>query len=128
MIFGRRWKRKNYFWPYAFDTKQEIYKPYVPSKLPNNIAELGNDPYRSAMGLAQKDNFKDPSKGELYFFQFKWGMCAEQLGFIDPLRSDYTAETVTKSVNWLIAHAKDMKEQCVGKGYENMPIPKQKKD
>ena len=121
--FWDKMERKNYFWPYEFDKLSSKYIKYDYRSLPESIKDLGNDPYRSAMGLAQKEAFEDPTGKEIYFYQFKWGMCSEQLGFIDPLRFDGSEETIRKSINFLTIHADEMARVCIGDCYEDMPKP-----
>ena len=56
-----------------------------PQKLPNNIGELVNNNYRSAVGLAVKWTYFEQPKGEAqYFYQFRWGDCLQKLGFSLP--------------------------------------------
>ena len=121
--FWDKMERKNYFWPYEFDQKLGEYVDYTYTSLPKNIVDLGNDPYRSAMGLAQKEAFEDPSSDDIFFFQFKWGKCVEQLGFIDPLKFDGSEELVRRSIDFLSNNTQEMKANCIGRGYENMPVP-----
>ena len=122
--FWDKMERKNYFWPYEFDQLSSKYIKYDYKILPKNIKDLGNDPYRSAMGLAQKEAFEEPTGEEVYFFQFKWGMCVAQLGFIDPLKFDGSEKVIKKSINFLTLNADEMAKECVGDGYEDMPTPK----
>lgn len=120
--FWKKMIKKNYFWPYTFNGVG--YVAYDYSQLPDSIAKLHNDPYRSAIGLARKQgDFKKPKGDNVYFYQFKWGKCAEQLGFIEPLKFDGTERVVTKSINFLKDNADQMIKECTDKSYENMPKP-----
>ncbi|AIT09878.1 hypothetical protein LO80_07775 [Candidatus Francisella endociliophora] len=78
------------------------------------------------VGLAQKEAFESPDKDQVYFFQFKWGMCIESLGFTDPkyLVGVDPKQILKNTIGFLSTKSNLMKTSCVGDGYENMPIPK----
>lgn len=125
--FWKKMQDNNYFWPYTFSPNG--YLEYSYKDLPETIAGMGDDPYRSAMGLAQKQgDFKKPKGNEVFFYQFKWGKCVEQLGFMDPvdMMTINPEKVITDSIEFLSNNAEQMKQRCIGDGYENMPIPTKK--
>lgn len=91
--FIENWSNKNDFWQAMKDnnyTYLGVGKDEInPNQLPENIGELTNDNYRSAVGLAVKWAFLEKPKGNaVYFYQFKWGNCLKQLGFNLPEKID----------------------------------------
>ncbi|MGB5596658.1 MAG: ParB/Srx family N-terminal domain-containing protein [Crocosphaera sp.] len=82
------WQNKTNFWE-AMKQNNYTYlgaagREINPDELPSSIGQLGNDPYRSAIGMGQKMGFlkkpKDKQGNDIFFYQFKWADCLKQFG------------------------------------------------
>ena len=67
---------ENYFWPYGLQEYNTNYNSVNPNDLPDDISQMGDDPFRSIFGLARRDSFDKPKDDEIGFYQFKWAACA----------------------------------------------------
>ena len=94
---------KNYFWAYEYVNDYDAYRPYQPSDLPSNIFRMGDDPYRSIMGLARHQAFHSPSGDAVGFYQFKWAACAHDT--ISPAYNDSTNNSGTIDYSYSISLA-----------------------
>ncbi len=127
--FWQKMRDENDFWPYTYSSSQHRYIPFSPDNLPSTISDMGNDPYRSIMGLARKwGGFSKPKRAGSEFYQFKWAACALALGDhlgMGKYPTDHS-QAILNAIWFLNKNANKMTTQCVGPEYSGMPRPQRK--